>query len=157
MKNFIFTLVMLFSLTTFAQQPVDSLITEDKITETERIIDKYGGKIVDGFNNVVSTVTPIAEEGFKIAVRLQIAKGIGYLLPTIFFIILILFRTRGFNIMKWLTSLKKEQWIETPGPTFVVLGLLCYLAVCVTTLDNALLYLIAPEWFAIQDIISLVK
>jgi uncharacterized membrane protein len=134
----------------------DSTITLEKgVSEAERIIDKYGGKIVDGFNTLVSKAVPYAKEGFVIAVKLQIAKGIAGLLPLIamFLFIYLFFKAN-----------KKAEWgYEGPQNTSAVLtivtGIIAFILFIVAMFNtyDAVLYLVAPEWFAIKDIIQLMK
>lgn len=167
MKTFTKLLLVLFigliSFTTTAQ-------TEEviPITETERIIDKYGGKITESFNNMVENVTPYAEEGFNMVVKLQIAKGIILLLPLIMLIIcIIIFKNEYFRINKILSSDNiPNHFNEGYGPfcdsngtpilyaTFISLILLCIISLF-TTYDS-ILYLMAPEWFAIKEILNLI-
>lgn len=55
------------SLNTTAIDTTLSVQTPIKAQEVERLVDKYGGKIVEGFNSLVEKTTPVAKEGFKIA------------------------------------------------------------------------------------------
>lgn len=52
---------LVFSLSGYAQ--LDSLNID--ATQAERIIDKYTGKVTEGFNTVLEKATPVAEEGFE--------------------------------------------------------------------------------------------
>ena len=126
-----------------------------KTQEVERLVDKYGGKIVDGFNSIVEKATPIAKDGFKVAVKLQIAKGVAGLLPlilTVFFIV-------------YCFKFNKDAIWRHDGPSnasavlvivFAIIAIIIGLF-AISSTYNAILYLIAPEWFAIQDIINLLK
>lgn len=156
MKKVIF--MLLLSAVTLA--PVfgqkDSTNTDQikgKISETERIIDKYGGKIIEGFNKVVKEVTPYAEEGFRVVVRLEIAKGIYYMVPTLIFLIMcIIFYRKG--IFSWM--FKEKAW-DTPMPLFTGMVLVCIGAWAALNFPDGILHLMAPEWFAIKELIDLVK
>src|SRR5690554_3395803 len=99
MKKLFMLLLMLGSLTAFSMDSDSTQLSEQpsKISETERIIDKYGGKIAESFNSIVEKITPVAEEGFKLAVRLQIAKGIASLLPLVLFIISVYLFSKEYN------------------------------------------------------------
>jgi hypothetical protein len=141
--------------------------TEEPITETERIVDKYGGQIIDGFNEVIRNVTPYAEEGFNMVVNLQIAKGIGNLLPTILlFIFIIIFRNEYYRIDNILKSdnipqhMDKRYGVIAEENSTLILWL--SLATCILlfiislfTIYDGVLKLIAPEWYAIKEIIEL--
>lgn len=138
----------LISFTTTAQ-------TEETvvITETERIIDKYGNKIVDGFNNVIENVTPYAEEGFKMVVKLQIAKGIAYLLIPFLTIILFIisFKCRSkSNLDKY----NPDTYQLLHSVTLVLGGILFIASIPVTY--HGILYISVPEWYAIKEILNLI-
>lgn len=152
MKTFTKLLLVLFigliSFTTTAQ-------TEETvpITETERIIDKYGGQIVDGFNNMIENVTPYAEEGFNMVVKLQIAKGIGYLLIPLLTIILFIisFKCRS-----------KSDLDDYDPDTYqvlhyitLILGGILFIA-SIPAIYHGILYISVPEWYAIKEILNLI-
>ena len=124
-------------------------------SEVERLIDKYGGKIIDGFNSVVEKATPYAKDGFRIAVKLQIAKGIAGLLPLIMAIV---FMVSAFKLNK--SAIWDREGLKNPAAVLVVIcsviSAILFVAALFCTY-NAVLYLIAPEWFAVQDIINLLK
>ena len=155
MKNLIFTLLLLASVPFYAQEKKEEITT----TQTERIIDKYGGKIIEQFNAVIEKSTPLAEDGFRMVVKLQYARGIGFLLPSILFIIfLVLFNTEY-------KSVKKEIGESDYGPfdevnitpqliLYLSLSIILFIVACVDTVDG-ILYLFAPEWFAIKEILDL--
>ena len=122
-----------------------------KITETERIIDKYGGVIIDGFNKTVEQVTPVAEEGFRIAVKLQIAKGVVGILPPFIFIIFAILFVRQYKI--------EDDFSYNPTVLAIAyfIGTFLFFITSCFTINTGITHLIAPEWFAIKEIINLVK
>lgn len=159
MKKIITILILsiTFALQSFAQQ--DSINTVNKITETERIIDKYGGQAVQKFNELITKVTPMAEQGFDVVVKLQIAKGIGYLFITIITIIFwfIFFKNYKLALQNQKES-GKNDWVDCNRGTPALISLA--LAVCGTvatpfSLYESILHLAAPEWYAIKEILKL--
>lgn len=142
MKNLIIILILLLPLMVYSQ---DSTQTQ-QISEIERIIDKYGEKIIDGFNNVIEKTTPYAEKGFEIAVRLQIAKGIAFLISAIFGIWLIFYSIFSKRFTDWV----KEEYAQ---PIYLIHILIVPLTVWV--MHEACVHLIAPEWFAVKEILEL--
>lgn len=143
MKNLLFTICLLFTFTIYAQN--DSIIQPSNIAEAERLIDKYGGQLKEDFNNMIKDVTPMAEEGFKVVVRLQVAKGITYLIPTVvFFIALPFFIKYG-----------KEDFDSFQ--TFIV-GMITFISfiIAIFSTYHGVLHIMAPEWFAVKEIIGLV-
>lgn len=150
-------LLFLFSLvacTLFVSAQTDT--TQVQITEAERIIDKYGEKIINGFNNLVETVTPYAEEGFNMVIKLQIAKGIGHLLPLVFAIIFwILFHVEYKKLIKngHYPFTREENMTATLLFNLGLSLILTFISI-ITTYDG-IMYLIAPEWFALKEIIDL--
>lgn len=156
----IFALGVGFSM--FAQDVQQEPLTQaETISEAERIIDKYSSKAVEAFSEAVTTITPIAVDAFKMVVRLQVAKGIGWLLIALaslspFFFLKWSFnqhlKDREFNLNKY--GAEKR---ETGGILLGINILLCisgFISFCVF-IQPALLYLIAPEWYAVKEILNL--
>lgn len=142
----IIIIFLTFTSTVFSQ-------SEKNVTETERIVDKYGGQIIEGFNTVIERVTPMAEEGFKAVVAVQIAKGIGEFLIGGSLILCIIF------ILYWQKRAARDEWEEDNAiPTYIFGGIIQIVSfiVAMNFFYDGILYLYAPEWFAIKDILELV-
>lgn len=164
MKNLL--LLLLISVTSIAVNANDTLNTK-QISETERIIDKYGDKIVNSFNSFAEKTLPIAEDGFKIIVKLQIAKGLINLIPLIAFIIFIILVHKEYNrLLHLLNQEEVPSYMDRDygpfGEDNISFPLLLYLIITIVlgllslfTTNSGFLYLIAPEWFAIKEIINL--
>jgi hypothetical protein len=168
MKKLSILFLLMFTTLVFSTTN-DSIQKPSTAQEVERLVDKYGGKIIDGFNTVVEKTTPIAEQGFYIAVKLNIAKGIGELLPLLFFFgfgyLFIREYNRinnilnsdnvpynmhsGYGPMDFINS-TPLLWISL---TFIVI---LFIFSLFTTMSG-IQHLIAPEWYAIKDIIDLFK
>lgn len=170
MKKFILSLVLLFSLTMYPNQTTkDSIQESTTAQEVERLVDKYGGKIVDGFNHVVEKATPVAEQGFKIAVRLNIAHGIACMLPLVFLFLFMYWFMEEYNR---LDNILKSNDVPRNmnyryGPMYednitpklimnIIATIIMFILVCIFTVEG-IKHLIAPEWYAIKDIIDLFK
>jgi hypothetical protein len=166
MKKFLLLLVLAFTLTTsFAQDKVkDSTAT---ISEAERIIDKYGGAAIEGFNNVVEKITPMAQQGFEIAVKLQIAKGVALSIPLILCLTFLIIFFKEYSRLDKILSSKEvpNHYNESYGPfdesnitPLLIVSLASFIiftiAAAFTTYD-AITHLVAPEWYAIKEIIEL--
>lgn len=151
---FLFSLIS-FADTTSVSDTSTSISTNPSISEAERIVDKYGGKIVEGFNSLVQKATPVAKEGFKMAVKLQIAKGIGRLIPIFMFF---LFLFLAFKFSKGSTWNREGPENDKAVLTIIsgIISVIMFIVSCFTTYSG-ILYLMAPEWFAIKDIIELLK
>ena len=155
MRKLVTILLILVSLNSYTQV-LDSI---PNTTETERIIDKYGSKISDGFNKIVENVVPMAETGFTMVVKLQIAKGVAYMLvPLLSILFWIMFFT---NYKLSLINQKNDDindWWDASRGAPAVVGLILAIitsGISFFTIYWGLLYLIAPEWFAIKEIIGL--
>lgn len=150
---------------------VDTLVadTQIKVTEAERIIDKYAEKTFEGFNEVVKTITPTAKEGFKIVVKKNIAIGIVYLFPLILVVIFFKLLVKeykditkiinGDNVPYHMSNVHgplNEHNISFLLVTYIILFTISAL-ITIFTFDIAITHLIAPEWYAIKDIIELFK
>lgn len=135
-----------------------------QITETERIIDKYGSEVINKFNSLIDTATPMAEQGFEMIVKLQIAKGITLLLPALFCLIFIIMFSAEYKTVQ-----KKIQEDDNTytyyGPfseEYINIFLIFYISAAIIlflislfTFYDALLHLMAPEWHAIKEILNL--
>ena len=149
MKKLILFIILLIPTITFSQK--DSL----DITETERIIDKYSEKISQSFEQGLEKVTPVAERGFEIAVRLQIARGLSYLLVPIFTVIFLIIFYKNYKIAR---EYSDYSWTEGKGGTIGVISLIigsCGLISSIPAIYYGISLLIAPEWFAIKEIIEM--
>lgn len=142
---------------TCAAQTVDSTLTElsvdgIQVTEAERLLDKYAGKMYEGAVEIAEAISGPAKEAFDYVVMLQIAKGIGMLIPLLLFIISL--------TVILITATRFECNEESVGGVvcmaFIVIGALSLVLSFFTTYD-AVLHLIAPEWFAIKEIMALIK
>ena len=140
--------------------------------EAERLIDKYGGKAVETFEIVVEKATPLAKEGFSMAVKLQFAQGIAQLIPLILFFVFL------FLYLKTLRNYKNESikfdmpdtrnrvstvaenmlinYYMTRFLIFGILGAVCFILAAVNTYGGVT-RLIAPEWYAVKEIVELFK
>ena len=164
MKNLL--LLLLISVTSIAVNANDTLNTK-QISETERIIDKYGDKIVNSFNSFAEKALPIAEDGFKMVVRLQIARGLVCLIPLIMLIIFSILLSKEYNrILNLLNQPIVPKHMNNRYSPFsednITIFLLFYMIaviifgiMAIPTIYHSFLYLIAPEWFAIKEIINL--
>ena len=152
MKKLIFIALLLFSINMVFADTTNI----DQITETERIIDKYGEKIVGSFNNMTEKMSPYLNEGFEIIVKLEIAKGIlgiaSVLLPILFWILFLIEYSRIDNI--------SEYGRPTSERNATVQLIIYLVASVVSTIISVFEFpigiqrIIAPEWFAIKEIIS---
>ena len=166
MKKLLFITLLLFTFNINAQaQGADNDLPT--ISETERIVDKYGEKLAQGFSSFMESATPVAQEGFKIVVYLQLAKGVSYLLPLIFFILsVILFKNEYNRIENILKSDNVPNFYNgNYGPfdesninikiiIYLIITIVSAIIAVITTTDG-LTHLIAPEWFAIKEISTL--
>lgn len=149
--------IFLLSIVGFAQeQTKDTIIPQ---TTAERLIDKYSEKGINAFNTAVDKITPTAIEGFEVVVRLQIAKGIVNILPLFGFIIFfILFYKEYFRIDKLGSSYGPfDEGNITP---LLIINFVASIILFIATLiciQYAIQYLLAPEWFAIKEIMGIFK
>jgi hypothetical protein len=171
MKKFLVLLLLLPTL--LVGQITDTVVTtkQIEITETERIVDKYGSAIVTSFNKLITSATPMAEEGFKIAVKVQIAEGIVLLLPFLFAVIFMYITYREYfrisNILNTNDADKYPRYYFRSGPwhddnlSFLLIVSVCMSAIFVLfaifTTGPGVMRLIAPEWYAIKEIIQLLN
>lgn len=173
MKKFLFLLLLIP--TFLIGQIQDTVITvkEIEVSETERLVDKYGGAIVSSFNKLVTSATLMAEEGFKMAVKLQIAEGICSLLPFIFFILFsyLFYKEyfRMYNILKdpeenknkykmynFQYSVMHEDNVSFLLIITMLFAILFFILSIIFT-SGGVMRLIAPEWYAIKEIIQLLN
>jgi hypothetical protein len=149
----LFILFTLLSFGLYAQNDTTSINITN--TQTERVIDKYGGKIADQFNKLIENTTPLAIEGFNIVVKLQIVKGIFNLLFPIFMV------TCWFIFLKYYKIAKNDNhhdWIDGKYGNIALVFLILSIILTLFTpfcLYNGITQLVVPEWFAIKEILNL--
>lgn len=160
MKNYLIILLTIVTLSsTYSQVSKDSLFINE--TQAERIIDKYVDKIADSFNTGIEKITPTVKEGFNIVVRLQLAKGIAYILPLFSFIIFFILYQKEYNRI----SKKCKEEDSDYGPfdeihitPLLIINIGITIILCIMTLIytyDGITHILVPEWFAIKEIIGL--
>ena len=165
MKNLFFVIAMFLSLTMYAGPTVDSA----QITQAERIIDKYSGKIYNVLGEVATELKGPAKEMFNAVIKLEIAKGLGMLIPLfVAFFFLYLFRYEYNSILHLLNSEDVPKRLNSNYGPFdesnvtapLIIYLILFLGFTVFAIGvtyNGIMHLVAPEWYAIQDILKLLK
>ena len=139
---------------TIQETPTVMSVDSATLSETERIVDKYTDKVASGFNNLLEKTTPYAEEGFNMVVKLQKAKAFAKLMilfmGTIFLIwFMRVFPKADYSEYDW------NRW-ATLSVLIGILGLTCFIIGLFNLYDAVLLFL-APEWYAVKEIMSLFK
>ena len=165
MKKLFFMIAIMLSLAVYSAPTPDSA----QVTQAERIIDKYSGKVYTTITEVVDQLKGPAKEMFDAVVRLEIAKGFGYLLPVLFMaIFLFLFAQEHKRISNILNGDNVPDRFNTNhGPFdednvtpqlifYLIAASVAFIFAIIVTYDG-LLHLFAPEWYAIKEIIELVK
>jgi len=156
------TIALLFGISTYSQSKETIVLNntdtvEVEIGEAERIVDKYTDKITNGFNGLFEKVAPYAEQGFRFVVKLKIAEGVAYL-----FVVLFSFFFWS-NFVKYYKIAKEDTFADWPAGKYGGLAVILLVFSIITTiatpfcLYHGLTLVIAPEWFAIKEIIELVK
>lgn len=168
----VFLLFLLLLPFVFNAQVSDTVVITKEITETERLVDKYGGQIISKFNDVIKAATPMAKEGFEMVVKLKMAQGFASLIPlSLFFLFSYLFYIEHKRVESILNTPKEDRTIEryeySYGPmsnynisTFTIIYLIAaslFFVISLFTTYTAIMYLLAPEWYAIKEIIQLLN
>lgn len=166
MKQLLVGTFLMFSFISFAQKDSSTTSVLDK---TEQLIDKYGAKLASSFMTVIESSKPLVKETFEVVIWLQVAKGIGHILPLVFFIIFIVIFFSEYNKLDTiLKSDKVPNYLDKKyGPfdpsninTKMIITLMFSLitfALTIFTLYDGILYLLAPKWYAIKEIIGAFK
>ena len=161
--------ILFFTFCSFVVNAQQTTVDTTTISNAERIIDKYSGKIANTFIAGIEKITPVAINGFEVVVKLQIAEGLFNLLFVFINIVLFWLFFKEYNrIQKLLRSGNYPRSMnESYGPfdesnataklwIFAVLS--CFFVLFSPfCLYDACTHLIAPEWFAIKEIIELFK
>jgi hypothetical protein len=165
MKKILLVLSLFIATATFSQDSSKTPVLD----KTEQLVDKYGGKIADAFMNTMESAKPLAKEGFKSVVFLQIAKGVGGMIPAIIFIIAFsMFYSEYDKIDAVLKSDNVPNHMDSgygpfgedninPKLILTLIASCIFLIVSCFTVYDGLLHLISPKWFAIKEIIELFK
>ena len=157
--------VLLLTVSIFSYSQTDStevqMLDSINITEAERIVDKYSGKVVETFKEFTQAITPSIKEGFGMVVKLQIAKGIGLLLPILLAIIFWFLNLKETNRIR---SNKDNEhygvYSEDNASIWLVMSLLLSLTFTLMAIFSTfagILHIAAPEWYAVKEIINLIK
>jgi len=152
MKNLILVVIMFLGLTVNSQTKET---IEIPVSETERIIDKYGSKVAEGFSTFMDSATPMAKEGFEMVVKLQFAKGVAYLLIPIFCIIGWFIFSKNYKIAR---EDDPREWVFGKNGSIALASLIvscCLLVASIPATYHGLLHVIAPEWYAIKELATL--
>ena len=155
----LFTIALMFIMLSVTAQNENKEVKESNVSETERIVDKYSSKLAENFSQFMETATPMAQEGFKVVVRLQIAKGICKLLfiPLSFFCIWFFYKNYNSMIREEKDTGKDVSGNDWRIGAMVISGLIGIISI-ITALfqtSSGLQMLIAPEWFALKEITTL--
>lgn len=165
MKKLLLLIILSLSINLFAQDSSKTPILD----KTEHLVDKYSSKIAETFSTTMEKATPIAKEGFKMAVTVQVAKGIALLLPLVAFLIFSFLFVKEYKNIQKLLSLDSvplhmnkhygpfnEDNINPLLVFSLILSVITGILSIICTYSGVL-YLIAPKWFAIKEIIELLK
>ena len=129
------------------------------------VVKLFADKTPKTVNNFVF----LAKEGFYVAVKLNIAQGIGELLPLIFSIIFGYIFIKEYNRINNILNSDKvpNNMNENYGPMdeynvtpLLIMSLIFTCILFILSLIftiSGIKHLIAPEWYAIEDIINLFK
>lgn len=163
MKQILTALLLITSIMNMHSQ-IDStiFISQDQVSQAEHLVAKYSTKITDAFTEGIQSVTPMAEDAFEMVVRLQTAKGVGLLLPIpLFFTFLLLLINEIKSVRKLIkegnyhyTSPWSENNISMQMILFLILAVITGILSFITTYDG-ILHIMAPEWYAIKEIMGL--
>lgn len=136
----------------YEQQEVIDSLSSPVLSEAERIVDKYGGKIADAFSEGLSKVAPVAEDGFRIMVIYHRAEGITVVLG---FLISLFF---AYKCASGIKEVLDERDTEGRQVALIAGAIVFSIATCVflvNTFSWGLTSIIAPEYYAIKEIISM--
>ncbi len=91
-----------------------------------------------------------AEKGFEITMRLVIAEGI---MELVYFVVLLVIFFFLYNKLK---KVQEEDFIDGFVEFFIYVGLIFIIFLSIVFLTSGIKYLIVPEWYAIQKLVTLV-
>lgn len=144
------------------------------LTEAERLIDKYGGKVYDVIQGLADQLKVPAEYVYKVYTNQFFASGLIAIIMTSFFLIfgltLIVKCVRNYSIgcKKFNEEKEKKYTSDDYCETFkgvsqvigTVLGVIMLLAsviAIIVTGPESLTQMVNPEYYTIKEILSLVK
>lgn len=136
------------------EQVIDTL----QITQAERIIDKYSEQISEAFSKGVEKITPVAEEGWKLAVEYQKAVGIAEFTKAFgaLLIVLLIFYVQRYANKK-MTEPDNNEWEGFDIACYIFGGILqiCLLFYIFSCIVDGVLHIKAPEWYALNAIMNM--
>ena len=148
----------------------------EQLSTTERIVDKYSGKLMGVITSLAESLQVPVEHVYKVLVLQQVAEGISGILPLLGLIICIIMLKSQYNNVGWSDSSfynedwegetnaeKKVKWREKQfshrSILFIATSLICSVFFIITlhTLSDSIIQIVNPEYGAIQEIFELVK
>jgi hypothetical protein len=151
-------LITLFSVCVFAQEPTEQT-TEKEVTEyvtdsnVEKLVDKYSDKIGAALEALAEKLEQPVGYVWDAFVKVNFAKGIVQMLfPICFLICFIAF-------IKLLPIINNDSITEAQVGVFTVIcliGIICLIGTAFTITD-AIPRLIAPEYYALTELMQLLK
>lgn len=146
-------LITLFFVSFVAIKAQESIETT-KLSETERVIDKYLDKTGDVIESLAEKLKVPAGHVYEILVRQQIVKGLTLIVAVVILAVLTLL---SFLLLKSRHNFKREWYLQnTEGYWFLfillAIALLIFLVLFMTT---GIPSLINPEYGAIKEILSI--
>jgi len=147
--------VLLAFVITFASQTIAITADSTNISNAERIIDKYSDKAYTTIVSIADRLEGPAKEVFHYVTMKNFAQGIAGFAPALLFLMLFYYY---FPTVK--KMIKENKCDADHGAVFVVgwgLALLALGILTISTFQSSVMHIIAPEWYAIQDIVSLIK
>ena len=151
MKQIILSLILLVSLNSFAADTVYVDQPNTNVQEVERVVDKYSEKVMHSFSELMEDAAPAAKEGFSWVVKLQKAKAIGLIFLSLIALGILLVGFKMYN-----SNHSYSEDLEIFAGVMLVVGSIGFF-VSLVGLYHAILFLIAPEWYALKEIIDLIK
>lgn len=160
--SFLFTLFIVNAQTTVnstAEKTATTVVDSTNylaLVQAEKLVDKYSGNITAAVVSLAKALQQPAEKVFQILTYKAFAEGLGLLLLPIITILLIIW---------FFLSFKKSEWTYSGDPDnkYAVMTIISgatsviMLAVTYINITNMITHLIAPEYYAIKDIIDIVQ
>lgn len=151
-KLFLIALLFTISVNIFAQ--IDSVSTS--ITETERIIDKYTDKIGAAIIALSEKLQQPAEFVWTSLVKQNLLEGYLNLIPIVLMFVFIVLFFKYRKKSEWDSCNDAENFEAVMSIIMGILSIIFFIA-SVFCIRSGILKILNPEYYAIQDIFSLIN
>lgn len=160
MKNFLLILFLLVNTLTYSQNDsIPDNSTDKNVSTAERVIDKYSGKAYDAVKELANALKVPAEHVYTVLVKQGIVEGVTWLVIFIIMSIMLGIAIKIMFTLPMFTDSDYDDNVTVPGIFAILGGIIGGIGVviCLFHIDVMVGGFINPEYYAIREIVEILK